>query len=123
MGEQVCPKIISSEPISSARLNLQETSPPNFSTSSSSAETFRSSSVETFRSSSAVAGVWEAEAREDNEEREVDRRMRSNSCSKPLFSNLNNNLKLARLTLSGYQHLLLHPTHPALQIWGTSQPK
>ena len=139
MGEQVCPEITSSKQINSAWLNLQVTNPPSSNTSSSSAETFRSSSAETFRSSSAetfrsssaetfrsssaVVGVWEEVARGDDEEREVDRKMCSNSCSKRWFSNLNQTNKLAcpsLLLTSGFQHPLLLLTPLALQIWATS---
>ena len=112
MDEQVRPGLTSSEPLNSARLNQQVTNPPSSNTSSSSAENFRSSS--------AVDGAWVVEARGDVEESEEGRRMRSNNCSKPLFSNLNNNHKLAHHTLSGYQHPLLRPMLPALLTWGTS---
>ena len=81
MGEQVCPAITSSEQINSARLNLQETNPPNSNICSSSAEILCSSST--------VVGAWEEEVNEDDEEREAGRRMHSNSYSKLWFNNLN----------------------------------
>ena len=74
---QVCPAIISSGQISSARLNLQAINPPNSSTSSSSAEIFRSSSM--------VDGAWVEEAKEDGEASEEVRNVR-NIIKIPLFS-------------------------------------
>ena len=111
MDVQVRPILTSSEQISSARLNRQ-VNPLSSNTSSSSAENIRSSS--------AVDGAWVEVAKGDDEASEEVRKMRSNSCSKPLFSNLNNNHKLARLTLNGFQHPLPLPTPLALLIWGTS---
>ena len=53
--------------------------------------------MKVFCSSSAVDGAWEEEAKGDDEENKVDRRMRSNSCSKPWFSNLNKTNMLAHV--------------------------